>query len=179
MKLPGLIFLLLLSVPAFGQTLTRAEYFFDNDPGKGNGTSLSITQAASINQTFSINISSLSAGTHTFNIRFVDSNGHWSLFGSRTFFVLNATASLNASTLKKAEYFFDNDPGAGKATPLAISAAGTQNNTFVIGLGSLTQGFHQLAVRYQDNLGHWSSFANRTFYIVSPAATASSTTLKK
>src|SRR5579859_866631 len=153
MKLSVLIFLSLLFVQAFGQTLKRAEYFFDSDPGKGNGTSLSITQGASISQTFSINVSSLTAGTHTFNIRFVDSNGHWGLFASRTFFVLNATSSLTASTLKKAEYFFDNDPGTGKATALTISAAGAQNNSFVIGLGSLTTGFHQLAVRYQDNLG--------------------------
>jgi gliding motility-associated-like protein len=179
MKLSGIIFTLLLSLPALGQTLNRAEYFFDSDPGKGNGTSLTIPHAASIHQTFNINISSLSAGTHTFNIRFVDSNGHWSLFDSRIFFVLNTAAALTSSSINRVEYFFDNDPGTGKATALTISAAGTQNNTFVIGLGSLTQGFHQLTFRYQDNLGHWSLFANRTFYIVSPAAAISSTTLKK
>ncbi len=126
MRLAGTIFLVALCANAFGQTLKRAEYFFDSDPGKGNGTSLSITQAASSNQTFNINISSLSAGTHTFNIRFVDSNGHWSLFDSRTFFVLTSTAALTASTIKKVEYFFDNDPGTGKATAITITAAGTQ-----------------------------------------------------
>jgi len=173
------ILLVILCATASAQTLKRAEYFFDTDPGKGNGTSLSITQAASINQSFNINISSLTTGTHTFNIRFVDSNDHWSLFDSRTFFVVNTVAALTASTIKKVEYFFDNDPGTGKATAITISAAGTQNNTFVIGLGSLTQGFHQLAIRYQDNIGRWSLFTNRTFYIVPLAATASSTTLKK
>jgi len=173
------VFFLLFTSFASAQVLTRAEYFFDTDPGKGNGTSLSITQAASVTETFSINVNSLSVGIHTFNIRFVDSNGHWSLFSQRTFFIVNASVVITATSIKRAEYFFDTDPGTGKATALTIAPGNPQNNSFTIGLGSLTPGFHQLAIRYQDNLGQWSLFANRTFYIVPVAVTANATTLKR
>ncbi|MBS1559419.1 MAG: gliding motility-associated C-terminal domain-containing protein [Bacteroidetes bacterium] len=175
----GIVFFLFFYSVTYAQILKRAEYFFDTDPGKGNGTSLSITQAASINQTFNLNINSLATGVHTLNIRFLDSNGHWSLFATRTFFIVNLPTVVSATTIKRAEYFFDTDPGTGNGKPLTITPGNPQTNTFIIGLGSLTPGFHQLAFRYQDNLGHWSLFLNRTFYIVPPIVSLNATTVKR
>jgi hypothetical protein len=33
----------LIDTPAFAQIVNNAEYFFDNDPGPGNGTPISIS----------------------------------------------------------------------------------------------------------------------------------------
>ncbi|HTH56905.1 MAG TPA: gliding motility-associated C-terminal domain-containing protein [Cyclobacteriaceae bacterium] len=171
-------FLLVVS-NAVGQTIKRAEYYFDTDPGKGNGTSISVAQGASINETHSVSVSSLSNGPHSFSMRVLDSNGTWSQSSTRTFFIVTPVITVNASTIKKAEYFFDNDPGLGSGTPLPISSAGTENNSFVISTGSLTPGFHQVCIRYQDDLGRWSEFAQRTFYVVPIPSATNSTVLKK
>ena len=52
------------------QQITRIEYFFDYDPGFGNGISASIIPDSSIqNHTITINYSLLSPGFHTIYIR--------------------------------------------------------------------------------------------------------------
>src|SRR6185295_12845276 len=107
-----LALMLSLSLPVLGQVLNKAEYFFDNDPGVGNGIAITISSGASINANFSININALSADFHTLNFRVRDSNGKWSHFQTRTFLVLPAPATATPSiNVTKAEYFFDSDPG--------------------------------------------------------------------
>ncbi len=41
--------LLLWSLAAFGQTITEAEYYFNTDPGPGNGIDIPITVGESVN----------------------------------------------------------------------------------------------------------------------------------
>src|SRR5262245_51798019 len=66
--------------------LTRAEYFFDSDPGFGNGIAISIPTASVIsNANSSADISSLSPGIHQLFIRVKDASGNWSIT-NRTFF---------------------------------------------------------------------------------------------
>jgi gliding motility-associated-like protein len=166
----------LYCLSATAQVISRAEYFFDSDPGKGNGNSLSLTQGATINQQHTISLGSLTSGAHTFNYRIVDSNGHWSQFVSRTFFIITPVTFINATGVRHVEYFFDTDPGPGNATPLSITESATQSNSFVLDISSLTPGFHQLSMRYRDNLARWSPFVNRTFYIV-PLVIATTTTV--
>jgi gliding motility-associated-like protein len=178
------ILLLLCHCGAQAQiTISRAEYFFDGDPGTGNGTSLTVTPGSSINQTYSISVASLSNGFHTLSYRVLrDSVGkkfRWSLAATRLFYIVSTPAVATASNIKKAEYFFDSDPGTGKAMPLSISPGATQTNTFYLDISSLTSGFHQLSIRYQDNLGYWSLTANRTFYIVPAINTVNATAITK
>ena len=161
------------------QTIKRGEYFFDADPGTGQGTPIGVTPGTTINQTLLFNVNSLTMGVHTFNFRVIDSNEHWSLFASRTFYIVSASTTTPATLLTHAEYFFDADPGTGNATPLTISSGSQQNNSFVISLNGLATGFHQLGIRYKDNVGHWSLFGNRTFYIVPPNASAHATSIVK
>jgi gliding motility-associated-like protein len=174
-----LVVLLLINSCAFAQTIKRAEYYFDSDPGKGNGTSISVTQGVTIDETHSISVASLGNGTHTLGLRVLDSNGTWSQSTTRTFFIVTPAVTVAASSIKKAEYFFDTDPGTGSAKPISISASSNENNSFVIDISSLSSGFHQLCVRYQDDLGRWSLFANRTFYLVAVPTAANATIIKK
>ena len=74
---------------ALGQQITAAEYFFDDDPGVGNATALTIAQGASIDETFSIPTTGLSEGLHVLHIRTQDSDNVWSLYLRRYFFVNN------------------------------------------------------------------------------------------
>ncbi len=66
-----------------------------------------------------------------------------------------------------AEYFIDSDPGYGMATPIIVSAAGTDISLdFNADLTILSQGSHYLGIRARDDMGQWSQAANRIFYLV-------------
>ncbi len=57
-------------------------------------------------------------------------------------------------------------PELARVHPYPITSGNPQNDVFAITISSLTSGFHQLCLRFQDNLGKWSAFTKRTFYVV-------------
>lgn len=62
--------------PAAPGNITYLEYFFDTDPGFGNGTTVTISPATEISGlTFPVNTASLSQGTHNLYIRSFDDWG--------------------------------------------------------------------------------------------------------
>jgi gliding motility-associated-like protein len=153
-----------LTICSRGQGIVRGEYFFDTDPGPGNGTTLSFTPSAGdVTFTSSISIASLSNGFHLLGLRVKESGGSWSLFEGRGFYISTVTA--DAGNLVAAEYFFDADPGVGNGTPLSIPSGATSTFTTAIPVGSLPSGFHFLAIRTQDVSGKWGLFEGRGFYI--------------
>src|SRR5882724_8766395 len=105
---------LLAAILLFGyskaQQLSAAEYFFDTDPGVGNGTALTVITGDSI--LFSGNIATvgLPVGFHFLYVRSKDVNNIWSLSERRLFYIAPVTTS---ATLVGSEYFFDTDPGIG------------------------------------------------------------------
>ena len=143
---------------AAGVVITAAEYFFDSDPGVGNGISTSVgANAAIVN--FTANIpAALSTGFHTLAIRTKSSEGKWSLFEQRAFYI-SPTAAAGV-VITAAEYFFDTDPGTGNGTPLSINPPGAiVNQTFNINTSVLmAQGPHYVAIRVKDTQGKWSLF---------------------
>jgi hypothetical protein len=71
------IFIYPPSAPSLGNVIDM-EYFFDNDPGVGNGTPISFTASQDLsNLVFSADISSLTPALHTFFIR--SKQNPWSL----------------------------------------------------------------------------------------------------
>jgi hypothetical protein len=87
-----------------GQTIAVSEYFFDTDPGAGNGFPLAIsTPADTVTFSSAISTSGLTAGRHYLYIRTQTSDGRWSHYEPREFFIQVPIA--------EAEYFFDIDPG--------------------------------------------------------------------
>src|SRR5690348_12615084 len=101
-------------------TIVAAEYFFDNDPGVGNGTAVSVTAADTITANFSFSASSLSVGRHLFCFRTKDNLGKWSVPTITPFVV-----EPKGNQITKAEYFFDTDPGIGHANSYSFVAADT------------------------------------------------------
>ncbi|MCW5909827.1 MAG: gliding motility-associated C-terminal domain-containing protein [Cyclobacteriaceae bacterium] len=146
--------------------LVRAEYFFDADPGTGSGTNIPVTPGSQINLNILVPTASLGAGFHSLNVRVKDNEGRWSHFASRTFYIIPVDNTPPAASIKRAEYFFDNDPGTGLASPLPVTAGNPQTNSFVIETTDLEPGFHTLAIRYQDNQNRWGHFASRTLFII-------------
>ncbi len=159
---------LLLAWSGRAQTnITAAEYFFDNDPGFGNGTQVSVTPAANLSGLlFNANVAALSTGIHTLYVRTKDANNKWSLTYSYYIAkVQNVGANPNTtSNISTAEYFFDNDPGYGNGSAIAI-AGGSSNISslaFNAAVGALSTGIHTLYVRSKDATG-WSQTTNYYF----------------
>lgn len=152
---------------ALGQQIATAEYFFDNDPGVGNATALTLATGASIDETFSIPTTGLSEGLHLLHIRTQDTNGIWSLYFRRYFFINSTMAYEEPAqyTIANAEYFFDSDPGVGNGIDIPITNGNTINENFSISTTGLTQGLHVLHIRVEDSNGTWSLFDRKYFYV--------------
>ncbi len=71
------------TAPAAPGNLVYAEYFFNTDPGFGNGTAVVLSPAVDLgNRTIAVNTSALPDGRHTFYLRTLDD---WSLTGYQSF----------------------------------------------------------------------------------------------
>jgi hypothetical protein len=156
-------------------SLSQAEYFWDTDPGEGNGTTITASDG-SFNSAFEkIAISGLGApsvGLHKFCVRVKDNLGVWSPVVTNVIKVESTTTPTPVS-LTQAEYFWDADPGEGNAIPLSATD-GNFNSAFekvaVAGLNAPSVGFHKFSIRVKDNQGIWSpAFTN----IVNVGATTS------
>ncbi|HMJ69659.1 MAG TPA: gliding motility-associated C-terminal domain-containing protein [Cyclobacteriaceae bacterium] len=162
-----IVFILVIALSAvtraYAQNLAKAEYFFDTDPGQGNGTNLPVTPGTSLNFTSNISVAALPAGFHILGLRVKQNGGIWSLFEARGFYI--STASPNTTNISKAEYFIDTDPGQGNGTPITVSTGTNVNFAFSVPTTSLSAGFHFLSVRVRDISGHWSLFEARGFFI--------------
>ena len=165
--------LVLAFISAISQNITRAEYFFDTDPGTGNGSAIVISSpGTTVNFTTNISIASLANGFHTLVIRTADANNVWGLFETRTFYV--TTNAIDASAVTNAEYFIDNDPGTGNGSSINIGASGnTVTFTAIIPTTSLAAGFHTLAIRTRNSNGTWALFETRAFFMAAAVVDAS------
>jgi len=152
--------------------LAAAEYWFDNDPGPGNATALTITGNPSETvENFAIPLGSLEAGFHNVGLRIQDTDGIWSLYDRRAFYIIEPEGINPIANLAAAEYWFDNDPGPGNGTALAITGNPSETiENFVIPLGSLEAGFHKVGLRIQNLDDTWSLYDIKTFYIIDPVS---------
>ncbi len=116
MKSILLVFSILLCSLISAQSIDSAEYFFDLDPGVGNGTSLTVN-SSELSQTYSIDISILSDGFHDFYIRTFNSDNNWSHYDRSTIYIASFNSGQNVVA---AEYYFDLDNGLGTGIPLDI-----------------------------------------------------------
>lgn len=142
--------------------LSKVEYFFDTDPGFGNGIDVPITPAAHLSDlSFNIDLISLSDGFHHLYVRTMSSDGVWSLNSRRPF--LKNTMVMSNPLISQVEYFIDNDPGFGLATAVPLNPGSNINIDFVVDLTNLPDGFHNFFVRAKDDQGIWSLTSTRPF----------------
>ena len=146
--------------------LNRVEYFFDTDPGLGQGTAINIPAGAT-SGTFSQNLdlSGIADGFHTLYIRARNQNGAWSHLQTRPFIKTFISAGGTVEVpLNRVEYFFDTDPGLGQGTAINIPAGAT-SGTFSqnLDLSGIADGFHTLYIRARNQNGAWSHMQTRPF----------------
>lgn len=152
--------LLLAQLASMGQQLIKAEYFFDTDPGVGQGTNIAIAVPAdSVDFSFSVPVNSLSTGLHNLYVRTLNDSGVWSIAENR---LINVYKASLAADIVAAEYFLDNDPGIGLGTSIATGlAADSVEFISSITIGSISLGLHNLYIRTKNNDGIWSISENR------------------
>ncbi len=162
-----LILLCLLSPAVWAQGLVKMEYFFDADPGTGNGPAVTYSQPLdSLNSSSSIVTSSLAPGFHTLHYRVKDTDGAWSLYQTRSFFIADSTENAPPAGIAKLEYFFDADPGTGNGPSVTYSQPlDSLNSSSSIVTSSLAPGFHTLNYRVRDEEGRFSLYKKHTFYV--------------
>ncbi|MFN0033221.1 MAG: hypothetical protein ACKVOR_13755, partial [Flavobacteriales bacterium] len=140
-------------------TIQAAEYFFDIDPGVGNAIPMMVAASENeIAETEVISTIGLGTGMHFLYIRTRDNQGRWSLQQTRMFEV--------KTIITDAEYFVDNDPGVGNATPVSIIDSENEIvKTFSVNTTGLASGNHHLYIRSRDENGHWSLQESRLFEV--------------
>ena len=146
--------------------LTRVEYYLDTDPGFGAATDVTpATQSFDLpGVAFGVNLSSLTTGFHTLNVRSKDDQNQWSLTNRKTFYY-EPLAVAALPNIVRIEYYFDTDPGFGSATTATgFSPAPDLNGVGVLADASaLADGAHTLFIRSRDANGKWSLVSNRPF----------------
>lgn len=157
--------LLMGSMNLFAQQIAEMEYFFDTDPGVGNGTSVTVSSADTVNTTFNISTTSLSVGFHRLYIRAKDINGIWSLYSGGSFYVNPASSQTAPPAMTELEYFVDSDPGVDNATSIPLGPADTVDLTQTLLLAGLAPGPHLLSMRAKDAQGIWGLYRNQVFWV--------------
>jgi hypothetical protein len=142
--------LLVLISPSFMAQLNGFEYFWNTDPGLGNGNFISFESPANeISDSFDIPTSGLTSGKHTLYTRSVNSDG--------TFGITNSKEIYLVSYLAEGEYFWDVDPGQGNGVPLTINlSAENSEGCEHLSTAGLSPGLHTLFVRTKSENGVWS-----------------------
>ena len=90
-------------------TLSGVEYFFDTDPGEGNGQAFNFAPTSEINLFTSVPQSENLLGLHQFYARVRTPDGLWSVARGRP---------VRVDYISGGETYFDTDPGQGQGIPL-------------------------------------------------------------
>ena len=157
--------------------ITEIEYLIDNDPGVGAAQSTSISASTTIDINDLLDVNALSNGFHTISYRAKDENNQWGFYETRIFYIQNAVnPNPTPENIISLEYYFDDDPGQGNATPISI-AAGQMIDVQELIPNTLSEGLHIIGIRAQDALSNWGFAETRVVY-VNPNGTINSAPLK-
>ncbi|MWB93604.1 T9SS type A sorting domain-containing protein [Flavobacterium sp. GA093] len=155
--------------------IVAAEYFFDTEPGVGNGTAVaSFSSANPLSMTTQIPTTGLSEGFHNLFLRTKDSKGKWSMYEGRVVYIQPTVAATVIEPIVTAEYYFNTDPGLGNGTAIDIETPAESITVTLsdVATAPLTAGDHNIYIRVKDNGNTWSLTEKRTFTICSVILTA-------
>ncbi|MFY0685832.1 MAG: T9SS type A sorting domain-containing protein [Cyclobacteriaceae bacterium] len=146
------------------QQIDSLEYFFDVDPGVGQGTIIdSFSAAESLNLNETLSASGLSQGFHILYLRGKTQGGDWGAYESRLMYVDHANVG-EPQLVQQMEYFFDTDPGYGQGIPINDFTVSNQINiTDTLQVDTLSGGLHTFYLRAQTQNGQWGPVEGRTF----------------
>ncbi len=81
------------------------------------------------------------------------------------FLVPWSSAVAESPDIVAAEYYINQDPGFGNATPIALNPANMVDVAFNVDISELEEGLHRLYVRTKDATGKWSLSHKRDFFL--------------
>lgn len=138
------------------------EYFWDNDPGVGNATTILASDGnfdELLEQVSQTNVPLLATGLHTLNFRFQDQGTTWGPIFRMVVSIEDSIAS-SIRLVQAGELYWDTDPGFGNGIPLVAvdgnfdealeTLADTAVSTVALNLGP-----HRLVSRMRDASGNW------------------------
>ncbi len=169
----------LFSTSAYAQTISRIEYYFDTDPGFGNGISIPVTAAADLTRDFSVPLNTVGEGIHILYVRAKSNTGFWSMPLGRAVFVQRNAQTASLYSINRLEYFLDTDPGFGSGISIPLTSAVDVTKDFQLPLSVNSEGFHTVYFRARSSNGLWSVPTSKPVFIQHNAQTATSSTLKK
>ncbi len=171
----GVVWLLLLLgfSQALNAQITAAEYFVDTDNGAGLNTAIAAPDDGSYDEnaeevTINLDVTGLSVGQHVVYVRFQDASGKWGTPRGTVFRVSDAQEIV--FELTEAEYFIDTDPGEGNGTAFTITTDGgfggfLETVTSEVNLPGLSEGRHEIFVRFKDVNGRWGAPRGQSFVV--------------
>jgi len=131
--------------------IAKVEFTIDNDT---LNKQVFTANAASIDQTFILNLNSVTAGMHVLKIRTIADNGLSSHVQLASFVKANGNGTDSIATI---EYFYDTDPGVGNGTKVNILRKNTLDTLIELPVPtSLSLGTHTFCARTIDNAGSYS-----------------------
>ena len=121
--LGNLLLATVLCVPLWGnaQGVTAAEYFWDSDPGAGNGTAMTAVDGNfgdALEAILAETTTLPTTGAHTLGIRARDANNTWGPAFTTVVVVEPSVSTVPEIRVSLAEFFWDTDPGAGNGTAM-------------------------------------------------------------
>ncbi|KAA3601589.1 MAG: hypothetical protein DWQ06_08210 [Calditrichaeota bacterium] len=142
-----------------GTNLVTGEYFWDNDPNFGNGTTFTFTQDDSIDFSEIVSTTGLTKGVHKLYFRFKDSANLWT---QKQHVLVNVNEASNqpefaGANLVTGEYFWGNDPNFGNGNPFTFTQGDSINFSEIVSTAGLTKGVHKLYFRFKDSANLWTS----------------------
>lgn len=172
MKKIFFILTLLSTFCGFSQTVIQAEYFWDTDPGEGNGISLQAFDGnfnQALETVFNNNATLPSVGNHTIGIRIKGQEGNWSAVFRKTFKVSANNNTNNIVKITAAEYFWDTDPGEGSGN-IMLAFDGNFNQALETVLSNNVSlpivGDHTIGIRVKADDGIWGITFRKVFRVV-------------
>ena len=144
--------------------ITGIEYFFDTDPGAGQGNSIPIPADSLVETTVPVDLTGLSEGIHKLYLRAKDENNQYSLTQAKTLLVFKPASPPN---LVELEYFINDDPGFGMGEKVMLPADSMATMNFAVDLTGYEPGFHMLHLRGKDANGNYSLNQRMPFLVVS------------
>jgi hypothetical protein len=141
------------------------EYYFDQDPGIGNGVVLTSDSAPAYVANEVIDISALAEGIHTIYFRAQDSTGVWGVQYGKSFYVYTTleTDSVHVP-VANLEYSFDNTSNFSSLGAITQDTSVTITTNIDVASRS-DPGIHTIYLRAKDTHPHISSMVSKSFYV--------------
>ncbi len=156
--------------------ISAAEYFFNTDPGPGNGIPIIVSSGSEITLNVDLITTSLPVGWHTVHVRAKDTNNTWGFYESRRIYVREPAPTtdpeLPPSPIAAMEIFYNTDNGPGIGTSIPFTPFGSDADALNASLGNtLPIGWHTIHVRSKNQNNVWGFYESRRIYVREPAPT--------